>query len=311
VIRAACVTLALAASAAAAQENPADCPGLSRHFVLCDAGTDWATAEWEQFGDGAALHLGPLTLDWAEDWSGRDDAATPEVEVALQALLTDDAARVVLAAHGIDRIDTAFTTVARRVQLERFADFDPQLRAWMVAATPDHRIMLILSAPPDFPPEEIEARSREIADMVRPVGWEAAVRTEPAQGRKRATRERPCALETAELVGPAPDFLPDAAAVRSAVNAILDQGGRHERVAANALHLDIGQPHPGVSLTFPLIDPDEEDSLAYATLIRGDGASRVMLTRHRPEDGEDASLACHARPLTDRPGPSLFSPGSF
>jgi hypothetical protein len=165
-IRLAALALVLA-TPALAQDNPADCPGLSRHFVLCDAGTDWATAEWEQFGDGAALHLGPLTLDWAEDWAGRDDAATPEVETALDALLTDDDDRVVLAAHGTDRIDTPHATVARTVQRERFSDFDPELRAWMVAATPDHRIMLILSAPPDYSVDEIVRRSAEIAGLIR------------------------------------------------------------------------------------------------------------------------------------------------
>lgn len=165
-IRIAALALVLAAPALA-QENAADCGGISRHFVLCDEGTDWASGEWEQYGDGATLHLGPLTFDGTEDWSGRDDAATPEVEDAVAALVTGDDMRVTVAAHLTDRIDTPHLTVARIVQTESWDGGPPELRAWMIAASPDHRMMVLMTAPPDFPVDEMIRRSAEIAGLIR------------------------------------------------------------------------------------------------------------------------------------------------
>lgn len=165
-IRAGLLALALAAPAAA-QQNPADCTGMSRHFVLCDEGTDWAKGEWEQYGDGATLHLGPLSLDGTEDWASRDDAATPEVEDAVAAILRGDDRRVTVAAHLTDRIDTPHLTVARIVQTESWDGDAPELRAWMVAATPNHRMMILMKAPADFPVDEMIRRSAEVAGLVR------------------------------------------------------------------------------------------------------------------------------------------------
>lgn len=165
-IRASLLALALA-SPAAGQENTSDCGGITRHFVLCDEGTDWAKGEWEQYGDGATLHLGSLTFDGTEDWASRDDDATPEVEAAVAAIIEGDDRRVTVAAHLTDRIDTPHLTVARIVQTESFDGDPPELRTWMVAATPDHRMMILMTAPPDFPVDEMIRRSSEIAGLVR------------------------------------------------------------------------------------------------------------------------------------------------
>jgi hypothetical protein len=163
------LTLALCGGLAIATPALAeDCAGLTRHFNLCDAGTDWASGEWEQFGDGATLHLGPIALDSVEDWAGRQlgEASTPEA--ALDALIadkTDDEINVNLLR---DVIETPHLHIARVIQTITFAGNPPIIRASMIAEGTDERVLIMLSAPATVPLDEIDRRSREVAALLRP-----------------------------------------------------------------------------------------------------------------------------------------------
>lgn len=149
----------------------ADCPGLSRHFDFCDAGTDWAAGDWEQFGDGATLHLGDWDFDFAEDWAGRHAFEAPTIAAALQALSDDGRGERARVDHLADAFATPDLSVVRQVQTLTFED-ETTLRATMIAEGGGQRILLMLNAPPETPIDLMERRSREIAALVRPAGDE-------------------------------------------------------------------------------------------------------------------------------------------
>ena len=144
--------------AALAQE----CAPMSRHFVFCDDGTDWAEAEWGQSGDGATIVLGDLRLDFTEDWMGRDDAQ--DAGAALLNEMSADARHEQLSR---DSFPAGELSVSRVIQTAS-GDSDPAvLRATMIAGAGAGRILLRLEAPADLPVEEIDRRAREVAGLVR------------------------------------------------------------------------------------------------------------------------------------------------
>ncbi|QYK40124.1 MAG: hypothetical protein KF887_11750 [Paracoccaceae bacterium] len=159
----------LAALSVASAASAADCAPITPHFDICPGASDWAIAEWEQFGDGAALHLGALTLDFTEHWAARDDA-DPHVAAALDGLLTamlDGEAHSTLQA---DSLSLDGMTVARKVQSITFAGDPTILRATMIVEGGGNRMMLMLTGPGDTEPGLIDARSREVAALIRPAG---------------------------------------------------------------------------------------------------------------------------------------------
>lgn len=120
---------------------------------------------------------------------------------------------------------------------------------------------------------------------------------------------QPCGLEATTLDGTAPDYLPCAIAVRSAMDAILAQSGRPERTARGGDPLDVGSVRTGVLLTFPLVDPAVADLAAFATPVRGD-PPQVVLSRHAVGAAGDERLAGHARTFKLLRG-QLLNPGGF
>lgn len=153
--------LAAVPVAALAQE----CAPMSRHFVFCDDGTDWAEAEWEQSGDGATIVLGDLRLDFTEDWMGRDDAQ--DAGTALTALLNKMTADARHEELSRDSFPAGELSVSRVIQTVSVDSDPPVLRATMIAGAGAGRIVLRLEAPADLPVEEIDRRAREVAGLVR------------------------------------------------------------------------------------------------------------------------------------------------
>ena len=153
--------LAAVPVAALAQE----CAPMSRHFVFCDDGTDWAEAEWEQSGDGATIVLGDLRLDFTEDWMGRDDAQ--DAGAALTALLDEMVPDTRPEDMMRDSFPAGELTVARVIRAA-IVDSDPAaMRAVMIARAGKARILLRLDAPGDLPVQEIDRLSRDVAGLVR------------------------------------------------------------------------------------------------------------------------------------------------
>lgn len=152
---------------AAAPAQAGDCAGLTRHFQFCDAGSAWAAAEWEQFGDGAALHLDGLSFDFTEDWAGRRAAGPQPREVALAALVAPDPDfnRVL---HGVDGFATGSLEVARAFETFALPDEGPVLRAVMIAEGGGAQVMLMLTGPKGMDLAEMDRRSREVAGLVQP-----------------------------------------------------------------------------------------------------------------------------------------------
>lgn len=144
-----------------------DCAQISRHFELCDAGTDWEAGEWEQFGDGATLHLGPLAFDFFEDWAGRHKGEAPTVDAALDDLVADVDEGDTSVPHLRDSFATDTLTVARFVETATFGANPPLLRTTMIAEARGQRILLMLNAPAEFSQDEMDRRAREVAALVR------------------------------------------------------------------------------------------------------------------------------------------------
>jgi hypothetical protein len=151
----------------AATARAEDCAHISRHFELCDAGTDWAAGEWEHFGDGATLHLGPLAFDFFEDWAGRHKGEAPSVDAALDDLVADVDEGDTSVPHLRDSFSTDTLTVARFVETATFGANPPLLRTTMIAEARGQRILLMLNAPAEFSQTEMDRRAREVATIVR------------------------------------------------------------------------------------------------------------------------------------------------
>lgn len=168
-IRALALT-AMAALPASAQDSEFyACAGISRHFQMCPEGTAWVLVECEPYGDGATGHLGMLDFDYAEDWAGRAGHEAMTVDAALAALVAERPATDVVT-HLTDKPEVDGLVLARTIQTIDSGDEDPILRAWMIAeAAPGVRIMLVLTAPEDFPLDEMDRRSAELAGVVRMV----------------------------------------------------------------------------------------------------------------------------------------------
>lgn len=167
-----------------------DCAALSAHFMLCAQGSPWAGATWHPFGDGAALELGPYTLDFTEHWMTREDGVA--LDAALEVLLherhlvrqdedSEDgdsadgesadgesarAAPLLLLLR--DRFDTGHLRVERALQRIDMADGSHEITAVMLAQGRAARIGLFLGAEAGTAPADLAREARALAEMIRP-----------------------------------------------------------------------------------------------------------------------------------------------
>ena len=99
------------------------CQYLTQHFELCDEGTPWANGTWEQFGDGATLHLDGVAYDSFEDYLGRDDAVPPEANLKFLMTHWDEDAQVLN--HQTDTLSHPDMPVLRTINTITFAGDHP------------------------------------------------------------------------------------------------------------------------------------------------------------------------------------------
>jgi len=158
----------LAALAALLPMQASACEGVTRHFMLCADGSAWAAAEWDQFGDGVTVHLAPYAFDSVEDWAGRHTGEAPTTAAALDLLIADRMKGQVDVDHLRDAFATPHLTVERVVQTITFEGDPPIRRASMMAEGGGHRVLLMLTAPGDTPPEVLAQASRDLVNLLRP-----------------------------------------------------------------------------------------------------------------------------------------------
>jgi hypothetical protein len=169
VIRATAPALMLAGALALPQAAAA-CAQLSQHVWLCDRGTPWEMAEWDQYGDGSTLYLDDLRLNFTEEWPGHrigeNDATLEEQYVTYAEWMKaeDNAPEEVFAT---DRLDLPEARVLRYLQRDRIAGEPATMSAVMLAEVAAARIMLWLDAPETTPMAEIDTLSRDLAAMLR------------------------------------------------------------------------------------------------------------------------------------------------
>ena len=147
----------------------AACAQLSPNVWMCDRGTAWEGAEWDGAGDGTARYLGDLTLNFTEDFPGADigaDDSTLEEQYATYSewVAADGMAPVEVLQS--DTITTDHATVLRHLQRDRIEDQET-MSAVMLAQVSQARMMLYLDAPASTSLSEIDALSREVAQMLR------------------------------------------------------------------------------------------------------------------------------------------------
>ena len=162
--------LAAAALLGAAPAVAGECWQLSPDFAFCPEGGAWAGATLEQFGDGAVLHLGEVSLDFMASWAGyrRGDAAPP-VDAALTALLArraDNEAPPVVLGRDIRRSGALEIALARLSDPQSFIG-RPHLVLMVAGAEPGARLFLMLSATPQVPPEALAAQADAVIAGLR------------------------------------------------------------------------------------------------------------------------------------------------
>lgn len=170
--------LAGALLATALLANPAtatdDCAPMSTHFAFCAGESPWAEARWVQFGDGAALELDGLWLEFTEHWPMRED--DDPLETALDLLLheiMDAEAEALSALPEIlirDRFETADLQLVRVVQKVDMDEDENVLFATMIAQGASGRIVLMMNHDGAQSLAELDRATRDVADLIRPVG---------------------------------------------------------------------------------------------------------------------------------------------
>lgn len=180
---------AIAEDRTAEDRTAEDCAALSAHFMLCAQGSPWAGATWHPFGDGAALELGPYTLDFTEHWMTREDGVA--LDAALEVLLHErhlvrqdedsedgdsadgesadgESARAAPLLLLRDRFDTGHLRVERALQRIDMADGSHEITAVMLAQGRAARIGLFLGAEAGTAPADLAREARALAEMIRP-----------------------------------------------------------------------------------------------------------------------------------------------
>jgi len=167
----AALALALMAPLSASAQ---DCAPLSAGFELCANGTPWAEARWIQFGDGAAIEMGPYYLEFAEHWAGRNDDST--LDGALDTLLA------VMLEHELeegmdppetmlrDAFETDALSVVRVVQSIDMGDDTPLLMATMIAegAGDGPRIAVMFSHDDVVTLDRLNQKTQDFVALIRP-----------------------------------------------------------------------------------------------------------------------------------------------
>ena len=145
------------------------CAQLSANVWMCDRGTIWENARWDTEGDGNTRFLGRFIFNFTEEWPGFDiglDDSTLEEQFATYAewIAADGGSPVEVLQ--VDQIETDHATALRHLQRDR-VDGDDTMSAVMLAQVSDARIMLYLDGPAHTPLKEIEAVSRQVAELLR------------------------------------------------------------------------------------------------------------------------------------------------
>ncbi|APE43457.1 hypothetical protein BOO69_08535 [Sulfitobacter alexandrii] len=145
------------------------CAQLSQDVWMCDRGTPWETATWDQYGDGATLLLDDYVLDFTQEWPGHeitDGVSTLEELFATYNAWAAAEAEAPANLLQSDRMNLPHATVVRHIQRDLW-EGEPYLQAVMLAQVSDARIMLWLQAPNETPVEDLDLASREVASLLR------------------------------------------------------------------------------------------------------------------------------------------------
>jgi hypothetical protein len=156
----------LAVTAACAGAGPAAaCQHLTQHFELCDEGTPWATGDWVNGGDSAALYLDDVQYEGFEDYTSRDTSRPIARDLRRIVARHRDA---MTARHGTDSFRTGTLHVVRTTDTRLDHDGSPELRVLMIGEAGDERLLMTVKTRHDMPLEEIDRLSRAWAGMIRP-----------------------------------------------------------------------------------------------------------------------------------------------
>lgn len=156
-------------AALALPQMVAACAQLSEAVWMCDRGTAWEAAQWDQFGDGATRLLGDFVLDFNDQWPGHDitdAAATLEEQYATYAEWTAADVAVQPDVLHIDTLESPYAKALRHIQRDVW-EGEPYLQTVMLAQVGRARIMLWLQGPDGMPVEQMDAASSEIVSMLR------------------------------------------------------------------------------------------------------------------------------------------------
>lgn len=160
---------ALGAALVALPQTAAACAQLSQDVWMCDRGTAWETATWDQYGDGATLLLDDYVLDFTQEWPGHeitDAAATLEEQYVTYAEWVAADAQVPSEVLMADKLTLPHATALRHLQRDVWED-EAYLQAVMLSQVGAARIMLWLQAPNETPINELESASRDLATLLR------------------------------------------------------------------------------------------------------------------------------------------------
>lgn len=145
------------------------CHQLSANVWMCAAGTAWAGAEWDPYGDGATLLLDDYVLNFTEDWPGadiRDDLTTLQEQFVTYSELAAADGNAPLEIKSQDVLDVAAGKVFRSLQRDRYDDIET-VSAVMLAEVSEARIMLWLDGPSHTEWETIDSSSYEVLSLLR------------------------------------------------------------------------------------------------------------------------------------------------
>jgi hypothetical protein len=143
----------------------AACQHLTQHFELCDEGTPWATGEWVNGGDSAALYVDDVQFEGFEDYASRDTSRPIAGDLRRILARHRDA---IEARHGTDRFHTGTLRVVRSTDTRLEYDGSSELRVLMIGEAGGERLLMTVKARPDMALEEMDRLSRAWAGMIQP-----------------------------------------------------------------------------------------------------------------------------------------------
>ncbi|MDD9722703.1 hypothetical protein PVW51_18515 [Sulfitobacter sp. PR48] len=163
------IAWALGTALVALPQAAAACAQLSQDIWMCDRGTPWEAAVWDQYGDGATLLLDNYVLDFTQEWPGHeitDNLATLEEVYTTYAEWVAADAEVPSEVLIADKLTLPDATVLRHLQRDVW-EGEPYLQAVMLSQVGAARIMLWLQAPNETSVEQLDAASRDLVALLR------------------------------------------------------------------------------------------------------------------------------------------------